>query len=126
MEKKERKHYNKQTKCWICEGEFNDDKDVKVRDHCHFTGRYRGAAHNKCNLNYNKPKFIPVVVHNLAGYDSHLFIKEQGFSEGDINCIPNNEEKYISFTKKIQVGSYTNQKGKIKPLHYKLRFRKFS
>ena len=51
--KEEREHYNKQTKCWICEKEFNDDgniKNVKVRDHCHFTGRYRGAAHNLCNF----------------------------------------------------------------------------
>ena len=50
--KEEREHYNKQTKCWMCGGEFND-KDVyyvKVRVHCHFTGRYRGAAHNKCNF----------------------------------------------------------------------------
>ena len=60
--------------------------------------------------------------HNLAGYDSHLFIKELGFSEGNIDCIPNNEEKYISFTKRIQVGSYTNKKGEIKPLHHQIRF----
>ena len=116
--KLEAKRFKKETKCWICEGEFNDDK---VRDHCHFTGRYRGAAHNSCNLKYRKPNFTPVVFHNLAGYDSHLFIKELGFSEGDIDCIPNNEEKYISFTKKIQVGSYTN-KGEIKPLHHQIRF----
>ena len=63
-----------------------------------------------------------MVVHNLAGYDSHLFIKELGFSEGDINCIPNNEEKYISFTKKIQIGSYADQKGEIKPLYHEIRF----
>ena len=60
--------------------------------------------------------------HNLSGYDSHLFIKELGFSEGNINCIPNNEEKYISFTKKIEVGSYTNKKGETKPLYHKIRF----
>ena len=42
--------------------------------------------------------------HNLSGYDSHLFIKNLGFSEGNIDCIPNNEEKYISFTKRIQTG----------------------
>ena len=95
--KEEEKRFKRETKCWICEGEFNDDK---VRDHCHFTRRYRGAAHNSCNLKYRKPNFTPVVFHNLAGYDSHLFIKELGFSEGDIDCIPNNEEKYISFTKK--------------------------
>ena len=102
----------------------------KVRDHCHFTGRYRGAAHNLCNLKYRKPNFTPVVFHNLSGYDSHLFIKNLGFSVGDIDCIPNNEEKYISFTKKIQVGSYTkkvkNKRGEInvetKPLDHKIRF----
>ena len=122
--KEEAERCNWEAKCWICEKEFNDDgniKNVKVRDHCHFTGRYRAAAHNSCNFKYRKPNFTPVVFHNLAGYDSHLFIKELGFSEGDIDCIPN-EEKYISFTKRIQVGSYTNKKGEIKPLHHQIRF----
>ena len=67
--KEEAARFNEETKCWICEKELNDDK---VRDHCHFTGRYRGAAHNSCNLKYKKPKFIPVVFNNLSGYDSHL------------------------------------------------------
>ena len=92
---KEKERYNEETRCWICKGEF-DDKDKnkeKVKDHCHYTGRYRGAAHNECNLNYRKPNFTPVVFHNLSGYDSHLFIKNLGFSEGNIDCIPNNEEK---------------------------------
>ena len=109
--KEEEERYNEGTKCWICKEEFDDkDKDKeKVKDHCHYTGRYRGAAHNKCNLNYRKPNFTPVVFHNLSGYDSHLFIKNLGFSEGNINCIPNNEEKYISFSKKIWVKSYTKK-----------------
>ena len=105
---KEKERYNEETRCWICKGEF-DDKDKnkeKVKDHCHYTGRYRGAAHNECNLNYRKPNFTPVVFHNLSGYDSHLFIKNLGFSEGNIDCIPSNEEKYISFSKKIEVKSY--------------------
>ena len=117
--KKEEERFYEETKCWICNEEFNDDK---VRDHCHFTGRYRGAAHNKCNLNYKKPKFTPVVFHNLSGYDSHLFMKNFGFSEGNIDCIPNNEERYISFTIEIQVGSYTNKEGETKPLHHRVRF----
>ena len=95
----EREQYKKETKCWICNKEFKED-DNKVRDHCHFTGRYRGAAHNSCNLKDKKPKFTPVYFHNLSGYDGHLFIKNIGFSEGDIKCIPNNEERYISFSKK--------------------------
>ena len=109
--KKEEERYNEETKCWICKGEF-DDKDKnkeKVKDHCHYTRRYRGATHNKCNLDYRKPNFTPVVFHNLSGYDSHLFIKNLGFSESNIDCIPNNEEKYISFSKKIQVKSYTKK-----------------
>ena len=117
----EKLQYEKETRCWICKGKF-DDKDVKVRDHCHFTGRYRGAAHNSCNLKYRKPNFTPVVFHNLRGYDSHLFIKNLGFSEGNIDCIPNNEKKYISFTKNIQVGSYTSKKGEIKRVHHQVRF----
>ena len=66
-----------------------------------------------------------MVFHNLSGYDSHLFIKNLGFSEGNIDCIPNNEERYISFTKRIQVGSYTkkvkNEEETI-PLHHQIRF----
>ena len=111
--------YEKETECWICNEKF--DGDDKVRDHCHFTGRYRGAAHNSCNLKYKKPNFTPVVFHNLSGYDNHLFIKNLGFSEGNIDCKPKNEEKYISFTKRIQVGSYT-KKEETKPLHHQIRF----
>ena len=95
----DKKRFNKESECWICKEPLNNDK---VRDHCHYTGRYRGAAHNRCNLKYRKPKFIPVVFHNLSGYDSHLFIKNLGFTSGNIDCIPNNEEKYISFTKNIK------------------------
>ena len=108
---KEKERYNEETRCWICREEF-DDKDKnkeKVKDHCHYTGRYQGAAHNECNLKYRKPNFTPMIFHNLSGYDSHLFIKNLGFSEGDIDCIPNNEEKYISFSKKIEVKRYTKK-----------------
>ena len=74
---KEKERFDKEAKCWICKEKFtNDVKNYKVRDHCHFTGRYRGAAHNSCNLKYRKPNFTPVVFHNLSGYDSHLFIKK--------------------------------------------------
>ena len=63
--------------------------------------------------------------HNLRGYDSHLFVKNLGFSDGSIDCIRNNKERYISFTKKIQVGSYTKKvknKEETKPLHHQIRF----
>ena len=121
--------FNSATKCWICKGEFDDTvdekgyrKNEKVKDHCHYTGRFRGAAHNSCNLKYKKPKFIPVVFHNLSGYDSHLFIKNLGYTDGNIDCIPNNEEKNISFTKNTVTGSYTNKEGKTKPIKHKIRF----
>ena len=125
----ELKQFNEATKCWICNEEFDDTadekgyrKNEKVKDHCHYTGRFRGAAHNSCNLKYKKPKFIPVVFHNLSGYDSHLFIKNLGFTDGNIDCIPNNEEKYISFTKNIMTGSYTNTEGKDTPIKHNIRF----
>ena len=116
---KEREEFDEATECWICHGELGLDR---VRDHCHLTGIYRGAAHNKCNLQYRKPTFIPVVFHNLSGYDSHLFIKNLGVTEGNINCIPNNEEKYISFSKDIVVGEYTNKNGKVIAVKQQLRF----
>ncbi|KAL4101314.1 hypothetical protein QTP88_021334 [Uroleucon formosanum] len=78
----------------------NKNKNMqKVRDHDHLTGIYREAAHSICNLNYQNPRFIPIVFHNLSGYDAHLFIKEFGNDDKQIKLIPNNEEKYISFSK---------------------------
>ena len=88
------------TTCHICgEKGFVDENNherSKVRDHCHLSGKMRGTAHNKCNLEYRVPKFFPVVMYKLSGYDSHLFIKKL---TGDVSCIPSNEEKYISFSK---------------------------
>ena len=89
----------------------NSEKD-KVRDHCHLSGKFRGAAHEVCKLKYKVPKFFPVVFHNLSGYNSHLFIKTLGNSEGDISCIPNNDVNYISFTKQVIVDKFVNKEGK--------------
>ena len=106
--------------CWICQKGF-EKKDKKVRDHDHFTGKFRGAAHNPCNLQFKKPKFTPVIFHNLSGYDAHLFVKNLGKSEGNIKCIPNNEEKYISFSKEIVVDSYEKD-GKTIETKHEIRF----
>ena len=80
LTKKEEKHHNKQKVCYICKKEFNTDesdkKHHKVKDHCHYTGKYRGAAHNICNLRYRIPKEIPIVFHNGSTYDYHFIIKE--------------------------------------------------
>ena len=59
----------------ICNNKFNED-DVKVQDHDHRTGAFRGAAHAKCNINYYSNRYLPVVFHNVKGYDSHLIIRE--------------------------------------------------
>ena len=93
---KEKISFKKATKCWICKKEING---IKVRDHDHLTGKYRGAAHKICNLKFKRADFVPVFFHNLAGYDSHLFVKNLGVTEGEIRCIPNNDEKYTSFSK---------------------------
>ena len=129
--KEEVKQFNKETRYCICNGKFTGDvKNCKVRDHYHFTGRYRGAAHKICNFLYRKPTFMPVVFHNFSGYDCHLFVKKLGCSDGSIDCIRNNKERYIGFTIKIWAGSYTkkvkNEEGKTecktKPLHHQIRF----
>ena len=104
--KEEQKDFGKATVCHICEYLLNDDK---VRDHCHLTGRYRRAAHNKCNLNYKLPSFYPVIFHNLSGYDTHMFIKDLAETEGEINCIAKTEEDYISFQKTIIVDTFVKK-----------------
>ena len=117
----EQKQFNQASDCWICGKKLN--LEDRVRDHCHFTGRYRGAAHNRCNLKYSKPNNISVFFHNLAGYDSHLFIKKLGITEGKIDCIPNNEENYISFSKTIKTGEYKNRKGETKDKNFRISFK---
>ena len=119
--KEEEEEFNKASNCWICQKKLN--LEDRVRDHCHYTGQYRGAAHNLCNLKYSKPNNISVFFHNLTGYDSHLFIKKLGITEGAIDCIPNNEEKYISFSKTIKTGEYTNKKGETKNKYFKIVFK---
>ena len=117
----EQEQFNQASNCWIC-GKLLNIKD-KVRDHCHYTGRYRGAAHNICNLKYSKPNNISVFFHNLTGYDSHLFIKKLNTTSGAIDCIPNNEENYISFSKTIISGEYTNKRGETKNKYFKIVFK---
>ena len=82
--------------CWICD-ESSDDEDDKARDHCHITGKYRGAAHWDCNINLKLSKKIPVIFHNLRGYDSHLIIKEIIKFDVKVSVIPNGLEKYMAF-----------------------------
>ena len=117
----EQEQFNQASNCWICGNLLN--LEDRVRDHCHYTGRYRGAAHNRCNLKYRKPNNISVFFHNLGGYDSHLFIKKLNNTMGPIDCIPNNEENYISFSKSIKTGEYKNKKGETKDKYFKIIFK---
>ena len=89
--------------CWLCENPLGEDK---VRDHDHLTGKYRGAAHNKCNLNCKKKSssFVPIFFHNFSGYDCHLIFEElltQAYKMGcEPKIIPKSMENYVS----VQVG----------------------
>ena len=118
---KQYNEYNKSVVCHICKKELLPQD--KVCDHCHFTGEYRGPAHRNCNLQCRKPMIIPVIFHNLQGYDAHLFIKQLSKIKGDFTCIPSTEEKYISFSKKVKVDEYQNKDGKTVSLNFELRFK---
>ena len=115
------KQYKKARECHICYKPFNF-KDPKVRDHRHYTGRYRGPAHTLCNLSYKIPSYIPVIFHNLSGYDAHLFIKELGVKSKDIEVIAKNKEDYITFSVKVAVDKYQDKEGNERDRFIKLRF----
>ena len=96
--------------CHMCNKKYTD-KDIKVCDHCHITGKYKGSSHPDCNLNFKLTDKIPVISHNLRGYDSHFIMQNIGkipkkhryknkkgeLCEMNINAIPNNMEKYMAF-----------------------------
>ena len=113
MTKEDEEKFQKAEECHICNKKYTD-KDIQVRDHCHITGKYRGSAHQECNLKLRvnpKEVKIPVIFHNLRGYDSHFIMQEIGAivkkhtytnkkgeeQEMTINAIPNNMEKYMAF-----------------------------
>ena len=97
MSAKEEERFQLTNSCWIREKLF-DVGDDKVRDHCHITGKYRGAAHWSCNIDLNLSKKIPVIFHNLKGYDRDLIIKEISTFDVKVSVIPNGLEKYMTFT----------------------------
>ena len=113
MTEVDEQHFKTMDVCHIC-GEKYTDKDVHVRDHCHITGKFRGSAHQECNPKLRiKPENIkiPIIFHNLRGYDSHFIMQQIGeiankhgytSEKGEkqdlnINAIPNNMEKYMAF-----------------------------
>ena len=114
----EKIYHNEQEICYICKKKF-DEKNYKVRAHCHYTGKYRGAAHNMCNLRYKIPKEIPVVFHNGSTYDYHFIIKElvKEF-DGNFECLGESTEKYITFSVPIK----KKIKNKDIEITYKIKF----
>ena len=128
--KKEEKKQNKRKVCHICKKRCSTDdskeKCHKVRDPCHYSGKYRGAAHDICNLRYKIPKEIPAVFHNGSTYDYHFIIKELAEEcEGEFECLGENTEKYITFSvpiKKKTTKKDENGNDKITKILYKIKF----
>ena len=119
----EKKMHRKQKVCYICNKGFNTDDDdnkkyFKVRDHCHYTGKYRGAAHDICNLSYKTPKEILLVFHNGSTYDYHIIIKKlaEEFEE-QFKCVGENAEKYLTCSVPIKKELDNN-----KTIRYKKKF----
>ena len=121
LTKSQLREYKHATKCHICFKHFKDE-DRKVRDHCHYSGEYRRAAHSLCNLQYKIPSYIPVVFHNLAGYNAHLFIKELAKHGSEMGVIAKNTEDYISFSIKVEAGKYVDKNGEEPSKEIDLRF----
>ena len=130
LTKKEEKKHNKQKVCHICKKRFSTDdnnkKYHKVKDHCHYTGKYRDAAPDVCNLRYKTPKEIPIMFHNGSTYDYHFIIKELAEEfEGEFECLDENTEKYITFSVLIKKKTTKKDKDvndKIKNISYKIKF----
>lgn len=115
--------FQQQTHCHICQKEI---KGRKVRDHCHITGKFRGAAHDECNKKYYPRKEVPVLFHNLAKYDAHLFIQELAKIETgrNIEIIPHTDENYITFTKTVPLRRASDHpKANNKQQFLKIRFK---
>ena len=117
---KEIKSYEKQKVCRIYKEKFCDDKSKKkVRSHCHYTGKFRGAAHSVCNLRYKVPKEIEIVFHNGSTYDYYFIIKKLAEEfKGKFECLGENTEKYVTFSVPLKKENNNNDE----KITYKLKF----
>ena len=95
MTEKEEENFQPSNTCWICKKLIEDEI---IRENCHTTRKYWGTAHWKCNVNLKLTKIVPLIFHNLKGYDSHLIINEIGKFDVKVDVIPNGLEKYMTFT----------------------------
>ena len=98
MTEEEENLFQKSNTSWIFKKLIDNDEE-KVRDHCHVTGTFRVVAHWNCNINFQLTKKVPVIFHNLRGYDSHLFFNGLDKFDVKIKVIPNGLEKYMAFFK---------------------------
>ena len=96
MSEEEEHLFQQSNSCWICKKVIDNDEE-KVKDHCHVTGKFRGAAHGSCNINLQLTKKVSVIFHNLRGYDCHLIFNEPNKFDVKIDVIPKRFEKYIPF-----------------------------
>ena len=96
MSEKEEHLFQQSNSCWICK-KLIDNDEKKVRDHCHVTGKFRGAAHWDYNRNFHVTKKVPVIFHNLRGYNSYFIFNELDKFDVNSNVIPNVLEKYMVF-----------------------------
>ena len=96
MSEEEEQQFQLSDVCWIYD-KLIDNDDEKVRDHCHVTGKFRGAAHWICNINLQLTKKVAVIFHNLRGYDRYLIFRELYKFDVKIDMIPNRLEKYMAF-----------------------------
>ena len=121
----EQKEYEDATYCHIYKKVFgNKKKHRKVRDHDHYTGKYRAAAHSICNLHYSARKDIPVLFHNHTNYNFNLIITELAEKfRSELQCIHVNTNKHMSFSIPIKKKIYANSKNTNKKLFtYNLKF----
>ena len=96
--KKYNEDFKNFTKCWICDNIYVDGGDVKVRDHCHITGKCRGSAYRDCNIKVKLNREIPIVFQNLKNYDSHLIMQELGKFNLKIKVILTRFKGYMTFS----------------------------
>ena len=131
MTNEDKMNHSKCNCCNNCKKEVN--QETKVKHHDHITGQFISTLCNDCNLLFTYETFLPVYIHNLKGYDSHLFVTSlftygyQAEKSDNISCIPNNEERYISFSKHIEVGqrkvkNKETKKWELKPIMFEIRF----
>ena len=121
----QKNNHSENTECQECKCKYSVN-NKKVAHHDHITGKFISSLCNGCNLKFVYKPFLPVYIHNLKGYDAHLFVNalyKYGQQNKDLSCIPNNEERYISFSKTIKVDEYFCKKDKkLKSVNFEIRF----